>query len=213
MVSIQPLSEDKAWVWLNENYKPIAKHLEEFRSPLKSRQDQGDFWWELRPCNYYDFLDSNKIIYPDIAKGPRFFFDNEGTYISNTAYCLGSGDLYLLGILNSKLSWFSIGRISIPFGTRAGKFRYRLIYQYMEQLPIRTIDFSDPEDVARHDKMVSLVERMLNFHKRLAETKTAHEKTLLQRQIEATDKQIDRLVYELYGLTEEEIKIIEEATA
>jgi hypothetical protein len=60
--------------------------------------------------------------------------------------------------------------------------------------------------------MVSLVERMLDLHKRLAETKTGHEKTLLQRQIEATDKQIDALVYELYGLTEEEIRIIEEAT-
>jgi len=83
----------------------------------------------------------------------------------------------------------------------------------LKSLPIRTIDFSDPQDVARHDKMVSLVERMLDLHKRLAETKAGHEKTLLQRKIEATDKQIDRLVYELYGLTEEEIKIVEEATA
>jgi hypothetical protein len=61
--------------------------------------------------------------------------------------------------------------------------------------------------------MESLVERMLYLHKRLAETKAGHEKTLLQRRIEATDKQIDRLVYELYGLTEEEVKIVEEATA
>ena len=83
----------------------------------------------------------------------------------------------------------------------------------LSHLPIRTIDFSDPQDVARHDQMVGLVERMLDLHKRLAETKAGHEKTLLQRQIEATDKQIDRLVYELYGLTEEEIKIVEEATA
>ncbi|MDF0590287.1 hypothetical protein [Candidatus Methanocrinis natronophilus] len=61
-----------------------------------------------------------------------------------------------------------------------------------------------------YDKMVSLVERMLDLHKRLAGTKIAHEKTLLQRQIEATDKQINALVYELYGLTEEEIKIVED---
>ncbi|MDD3566217.1 MAG: hypothetical protein PHN90_11180, partial [Methanothrix sp.] len=59
--------------------------------------------------------------------------------------------------------------------------------------------------------MESLVERMLYLHKKMAETKIAHEKTLLQRQIEATDKQIDRLVYELYGLTEEEIRIIEDS--
>ncbi len=49
------------------------------------------------------------------------------------------------------------------------------------------------------------------MHKDLPAAKTAHGKTLLQRQIEATDKEIDKLVYELYGLTEEEIKIVEEA--
>ncbi|MEI2761468.1 hypothetical protein [Methanothrix soehngenii] len=69
--------------------------------------------------------------------------------------------------------------------------------------PIRTIDFSDPADVARHDRMVSLVDRMLALHKQLQEARTPHDETALQRQIEATDRQIDALVYELYGLTEE----------
>jgi hypothetical protein len=116
---------------------------------------------------------------------------------------------YVLGILNSKLLFWYLEFISNRF--RGGWIT--CTKQYVGKLPIRTIDFSDPQDVARHDKMVSLVERMLDLHKRLAETKAGHEKTLLQRQIEATDKQIDRLVYELYGLTEEEIKIVEEATA
>jgi len=66
---------------------------------------------------------------------------------------------------------------------------------------------------ARHDLMVGHVERMLDLHKRLADTKTGHEKTLLQHRIETNDKQIDALVYELYCRTEEEIRIIEEATA
>jgi hypothetical protein len=57
--------------------------------------------------------------------------------------------------------------------------------------------------------MVALVEQMISLHKKLAAANTDHEKTNLQRQIEATDRQIDRLVYELYGLTEEEIKVIE----
>jgi len=57
--------------------------------------------------------------------------------------------------------------------------------------------------------MVSLVERMLALHKQLPDAGTPHEKTALQRRIEATDGQIDALVYELYGLTEEEIKIVE----
>ena len=59
--------------------------------------------------------------------------------------------------------------------------------------------------------MVSLVQTMLDLHEQLSATKGEHERTLLQRQIEATDRQIDTLVYELYGLTEEEIKIVEEA--
>jgi hypothetical protein len=56
---------------------------------------------------------------------------------------------------------------------------------------IRTIDFSDLADVARHDRMVSLVEQMLSLHKQLPETSTPHERTALQRQIDATDGQID----------------------
>lgn len=57
-----------------------------------------------------------------------------------------------------------------------------------------------------------MVDRILELNKKLAETKTGHEKTLLQRQIDATDRQIDRLVYELYDLTEEDIKIVEAAS-
>lgn len=58
--------------------------------------------------------------------------------------------------------------------------------------------------------MVSLVQTMLDLHKQLAEVKGEHERNLLQRQIEATGRQIDALVYELYELTEEEIRIVEE---
>jgi hypothetical protein len=148
-------------------------------------------------------------VYPDIAKWPRFYLDNKGAYISNTAYCLETDDLYLLGILNSKLLWFSIGNISIPFGTRAGQYRYRLIYQYMVQVPIRTINFENPADVARHDQMVGLVEHMLGLHEKLAAAAIPADKALYQHQIEATDRGIDALVYELYGLTEEEIAIVE----
>ena len=80
---------------------------------------------------------------------------------------------------------------------------------FVKTLPIPTIDFSDPTDVALHDRMVSLVDQMLSLHKQLQEARTPHEQTGLQRQIEATDGQIDALVYELYGLTEEEIRLID----
>ncbi|MBM3189596.1 MAG: hypothetical protein FJZ90_12835 [Chloroflexi bacterium] len=57
--------------------------------------------------------------------------------------------------------------------------------------------------------MIALVERMLALHKELAAARTPHDKTLLQRQIEATDRQIDALVYELYDLTAEEIALVQ----
>jgi len=206
------VSERTAWEYLREDYSAIASHLADFIEPCKKRQDKGYFWWELRPCDYYDHLDRPKIVFPDICKGPRFHLDHKGVYLTNTAYCLGSSEAYLLAILNSSTFWYAISRISIPFGVRAGKFRYRLIYQYMKNIPIRTIDFSDVDDKARHDEMVTLVERMLDLHKRLADARTRHDKTTLQRQNDATDTQIDRLVYDLYGLTEDEIKIVEDAT-
>ena len=74
------------------------------------------------------------------------------------------------------------------------------------------MNFSNSVDKARHDRMVYLVEQMLSLHKLLARAKTEHDKILVQRQIDATDDQIDRLVYELYGLKEKEIEIVKEET-
>jgi hypothetical protein len=81
---------------------------------------------------------------------------------------------------------------------------------FLKDFPIYHIDVSNPADKSHHDRMVELVEQMLKLHKQLPAAKTEQEKTVIQRQIDATDKQIDQLVYELYGLTEEEIKIVEE---
>jgi hypothetical protein len=86
-------------------------------------------------------------------------------------------------------------------------FLYKL--QQSRPFPIRPIDFSDPADKARHDRKVELVARMLDLHRQLAEAKVPQVKTVPQRQIAATDRQIDRLVYELYGLTVAEIEIVE----
>ncbi len=84
---------------------------------------------------------------------------------------------------------------------------------HVEQLPIRTIDMSDPEDRAQHDRVVGLVEKMLSLHERLAEAKVAWERTTIQAQIDSTNQRINRVVYELYDLTDEEIEIVEESTA
>jgi hypothetical protein len=111
-----------------------------------------------------------------------------------------------LGLLNSNVLDFYLRRISTTL--RGGFFRY--FTQFIAQLPIRTIDFSNSADKARHDRMVALVEQMLSLNKKLAAAKTEHDKTTLQRQIGTTDRQIDRLVYELYDLTPEEIRIVED---
>lgn len=63
--------------------------------------------------------------------------------------------------------------------------------------------------MARHDRLVGLVERMLELHKKLAAAAIPTDRALYERQIEATDRQIDALVYELYGLTDDEIAIVE----
>jgi adenine-specific DNA-methyltransferase len=112
---------------------------------------------------------------------------------------------YLLGILNSSL-------IAYYFRTKYNRqdktFPEIRIYE-LASMPIHTIDVSVSRDVAYRNRMNSLVDQMLSLHKQLKEARTPHEQTGLQRQIEATDGQIDALVYELYGLTEEEIKIVE----
>jgi len=196
--------------WFRRSYPAIANHLTPFAEAAQKRYDKGEYWWELRTCDYYDVFEYTKIIWPGIsAEVAAFAYDTAKYYGNDNIQLILNDDLYLLGFLNSHLTHFLLK--SICDKVQGGFYRLKIIY--ISQLPIRTIDFFDPQDVARHDKMVGLVERMLDLHKRLAETKAGHEKTLLSRQIEATDKQIDNLVYELYGLSEDEIKIVEEATA
>jgi predicted type IV restriction endonuclease len=202
-----------------DRYPAIRDHLERWKEDLtpkrnksakKGRKPGRYAWHEIQDdVAYYEVFDGPKLIYPDIAKGPRFCLDVGGHYLANTAYCLGTEDRYLLGVLNSRLFWFAIGNISIPFGVRAGQYRYRLIYQYMEKVPIRVIDFSNSADKSRHDRIVILVDSMLGLHERLAAAKSAAQKAIIQRQIEATDAELDRLVYDLYGLTAEEIAVVE----
>ena len=87
----------------------------------------------------------------------------------------------------------------------------RRVLRFFFTNSIRPIDPSDPADVARHDRMVSLVETMLDLNRRLAGARMGQDKIFISREIEATDARIDALVYELYGLSEEEIALIERA--
>ncbi len=202
------------WAYIGvpiERYPAIFKHLKQFQPQLQKRWDKGNFWWELRACDYYDKFEKPKIIYPDIATACRFALDCNGYFGANTTYFIPSDDLYLLGILNSRLGQFYFSDVCA--GLEGGGSTYlRFFGQYLEGFPVRTIDISNSTDKANHDKMVKLVDQMLSLYKQLPVAKTPDEKTRLQRQIDATDQQIDHLVYELYGLAEKEIQIVEEGT-
>ena len=195
--------------WFRENYPAVFRHLEPFELAAKKRCDKGEHWWELRACSYYAEFAEPKIIYPDISKGRRLTIDRDGLLSGNTTYFLSTDDVYLLGVLNSRLIFSYFKRVAAVLGDADKAGRMRWFSQDVGKLPIRRIDFDDPADKARHDRMVELVERMLDLHKRLSEVRTEHDKEVLRRQIALTDAEIDRLVYELYGLTDEEIKIVE----
>ncbi|MBM4032744.1 MAG: restriction endonuclease subunit M [Planctomycetes bacterium] len=111
---------------------------------------------------------------------------------------------YLLGLLNSKLLFWNLRQISNKF--RGGWVT--CTKQFFGKLPIR-----QPEDAAgqtRRARLEHLVDSMMESLARQAVVKTPHEQEAVQRRIGTTDQQIDRLVYELYGLTDEEIRIVQE---
>jgi hypothetical protein len=114
--------------------------------------------------------------------------------------------LYLLGLLNSKALDFVIHSISST--KQGGYFEYKPMY--VSKLPIYTIDFDNPDDKTRHDRMVTLVSEMLELHKHMSHAKTDQEKRIITQEIESTDRQIDSLVYGLYGLNADEIAVVEE---
>ena len=118
----------------------------------------------------------------------------------------GYGIKYLIGILNSKL-------MSFWFIHSLGKLQRKVFPQFkvneLRVFPIRPINFSDPAEKAVHNRLVALVEKMLPLTPKLRGATSGSEKAALQNAVTTTDAQIDRLVYGLYGLTEDEIKIVE----
>jgi hypothetical protein len=186
--------------------------LRPFRSKLLRRATK-QAWYELQQpqLNFAEYLSGPKIVFPDMATTCRFAFDETGFFVANTVYFVPKTDVYLLGLLNSRLSQFYF-RSTCAALEGPGDTYLRFFGQYLEGFPVRVVDETDRAEKAWHDRMIGLVQQMLSLQKELAGAKTPHEKEVLQRQIEATDLQIDRLVYELYGLSAEEIAIVEKAT-
>ena len=204
---------------IQRNYPKTATYLLANRKTLEERE-KGKFkdqnWYRFGRNQNLGIQDRSKLCVPRLVERLYASFDHDGSHYLDNVDVGGitlkqvyqqQGLPYLLGLLNSSvLRWF-FPFVSAPF--RGGWLSANR--QFIEQLPMRTIDSTNPTDKAYHSRMVQLVEQMLALHKQFSNAKTGHDQTLIQRQIDAIDRQIDKLVYELYGLTEEEIAVVEGA--
>jgi hypothetical protein len=193
-----------------------------------------DGWLDYKPNEHYnsmfpELFENEKLMFINVVKDRiRFVYDSEGFYNSHTvincirydnlakvkhssvkkalagtdlAECINYSYKYLLGVLNSSLmNWYFVNFLSenLHFYPNDAK-----------SLPIRKIDFSQKTDKARHDALVSLAGKMLDLKQKEAAEKSEHLKAVITRQIDACDNEIDKAVYELYGLTADEIKAVE----
>jgi len=203
-----------------KEYPAIESYLKQFKEKLmpKPKDGSGEKWQGRKPGSYkwYEIQDSidyylefekPKIIYPNICKRPEFAFDESKKYTNQKCFIIPLTDRYILGILNSSVNFF-LFRTILP--KLRGDF-YEPSYVFFKDFPIRTIDFSNPTDKTQHDKLVALVECMLELQKKHHDTRMEQDKELYERRIKFVDAQIDRLVYDLYGLTGEEIEIVEKS--
>jgi len=120
-------------------------------------------------------------------------------------------NLYLLGVLNSKLIWLFLTHLCPILGDpqRGGRLRLKTIYT--RTIPIRQIDFTNLFEREAHAKIVRKVEEMLALQKQRAraDRELDDARHSLAVRIRQLDEEIDALVYQLYELTEEEIRIVE----
>ncbi len=175
--------------WFMSEFEEIYKHLIQFKDRAIKRTDKGDYYWELRACDYYDLFDKPKIMYQRFQVKPCFIFDESGLYCNDSMWIIPSDDMVLLGILNSKMGWWLISKYCTAIQNG-----YQLIWKYFSQIPIAIGN----EPIRNEIK--SRVNSIIDLKK---EDSTADIITL--------EAEIDQLVYELYGLNEEEIAIVENA--
>jgi type I restriction-modification system DNA methylase subunit len=198
---------------LQERFPRGYAYLKEYRRELteiRERQKTNlKYWYSCHRSRDMNVFESERIITPEISLGCNMTIAPAGLYHNTKVYSIIPSSereedrSYWLGLLNSRVMWWFLSNTG--YVLRGGYFVFKT--NYLQPFPIRPINFSDPADKAMHDKMVSLVERMLELHKR--SPRTPQEQEMVKREIESLDKRIDRLVYELYGLSEEEIRIVE----
>ncbi|GAA9685582.1 class I SAM-dependent DNA methyltransferase [Helicobacter pylori] len=183
-----------------EKYPALKSHLDSHWDTIATRSDQGDTPYHLRNCAYLEDFEKEKIVYGEIVQEPRFYLDNGECelgyfYAEATSFILTGEHLrYLLGMLHSKLITFAFKTFYAGGGLGESGYRYKKAF--IERLPIPKITPQNQE----------LARKITDCAKAILQAKEKDPKANTQE----LEKEIDALVYQLYHLTNEEIKIIEE---
>jgi hypothetical protein len=220
---IRDRKEHLLWVEKAEEFSKlprlIKRYLNQHESELKKRAayKRGNCeWWKFTWPLHKSFYDQAKIVSPFLSKRNRFALDRSRRFIglTDTIVLFKKSDTaeqieYFLGLLNSKLLDFRFKGIAKLKG--GGIYEY--FWNSVSKLPMRRIDFSKRNDKSKHDEMVKLVTRLIDLTSRLQWARSDAERGPIENNLASTDRKIDALAYELYGISAAEQKIIEEGAA
>jgi hypothetical protein len=204
---------------LNIDYYPaIKEYLESFGKRLEqtgekgSRKKTGNKWFETQDqIAYWREFKNNKIIYPDIGT-LGFCYDDKKMYFNNTVYFLNIDSKYILAILNSKSINYWYLQISSSLGN-GGSRGFKI---FVEQIPIPKITETEQQPfIELVDEILEAKEKIKKYKKHF-DTLNAVDKIEITEKIEKleaivqnNENTIDQMVYKLYGLSSEEIKVVE----
>ncbi|MCX7640607.1 MAG: hypothetical protein N2Z23_09245 [Pyrinomonadaceae bacterium] len=179
--------------YILKKFSSLMKHLKTYEDKAKKRDDQGDYWWELRHCAYYPEFEKEKVVWKALSLEPSFTIVPPGIFNNDKANLLTSANndiKYLCALMNSKMFQFYFSLIGIDMGEG---FEYKI--QFVENIPLPPITPTN-KHIAKH--IESLVDKILTAKKQDKTTDTS-----------SLEREIDHLVYKLYDLSEHEIRIIE----
>jgi adenine-specific DNA-methyltransferase len=194
-------------------YPRLHAHLTRFCPLMEKRretQNGSNSWWHLHWPRDEQIWQAPKIISLQMAKRPCFVASKRPVYVpfSVNVFVPNPDTLedlnYFAGLMNSKLLWCWYSR----YAKRRG-IGLEINGNVLARTPIRRINFASPIQKARHDAMVAKVEAIIEAKRRLIAARTDKDKTYYGNKCASIDRQIDTIVYDLYGLTEEEIKVVE----
>jgi hypothetical protein len=201
---------------LKKRFPETWDYFRDNKTYLENREDgrfSGAAWHQFGRSQALDVMPLPKLFTPDLAACASFSYDETGKCFFTGGVAGGYGILpkpgvspkLLLGLLNSRLLNWVIKQTGTCM--RGGYFSFEA--RFIRSLPIPQPDLKRSVDKDRHDKLVFLVDKMLVLVPKLRDATFDKEKATLQNAVDATDQQIDALVYELYGLTPEEIALVE----